>query len=151
MEEDRAKNDNAALDEGGEAGSAPRVPVKRRRRRWPFVLFGVVVVLPLLVLASWAAIALKWHYSIGNRSGFIQKFSKKGWVCKTWEGELAMVTIPGAAQERFTFSVRDDSVAAPIAGLTGSRVTVTYEEHPGLPTSCFGETNYFVTAVKAIR
>jgi hypothetical protein len=149
MEEDRAREDAAAA-EGGEERSAPAAPVKRRRRRWPFVLFGAVVLFPLLIFAAWTAIALNWPYSSGDRTGFIQKFSKKGWLCKTWEGEIAMVNMPGAAQERFSFTVRDDSVAAQITRLMGSRVDITYEEHRGIPSSCFGDTNYYVTAVKAI-
>ena len=109
-----------------------------------------MVVLPVAVFAAKAAIALNWSYSEGLRSGYMQKFSRKGWICKTWEGEIAQVSMPGAAQERWTFSVRDDAVAAQIEKLMGSRVALTYEQHVGVPGTCFGETEYFITAAKAI-
>jgi hypothetical protein len=113
-------------------------------------VFGVVVVVPTLMLSAWTAIALHWHYSAGNRAGFIQKFSQKGWLCKTWEGEIAMVNMPGASQDRFAFTVRNDSVAKEITRLMGSRVSLEYQEHRGVPGTCFGETEYYVTGVKAI-
>jgi len=42
-------------------------------------------------LYSVGVITLQVVYSDGERVGYIQKISRKGWVCKTWEGELAMV------------------------------------------------------------
>lgn len=127
--------------------AAPR----RRRRRWPWIIGGAVVGLPALLLAAWTVIALSYTYSQGDRAGYIQKLSKKGWICKTWEGELAMVNVPGAMQERFPFTVRSDSLAAAMTKLMGSRVSLTYEEHRGVPGSCFGETNHYVTAVRAVQ
>jgi hypothetical protein len=120
----------------------------RRRRRWPWVIGGALVVLPALLLAAWTVIALSYTYSRGDRNGYIQKLSKKGWICKTWEGELAIGNIPGAMQERFPFTVRSDSLAEAMNKTMGSRVSITYEEHRGVPGSCFGETNYYVTAVR---
>lgn len=134
----------------GEAATAapapPPSPVKKHRRRWPWVL-AAVVLSPLMVLAVWIVVALNYSYSSGNRAGYVQKFSRKGWVCKTWEGELAMVNVPGALQERWQFSVRNDSIADLIGHSMGRRVSLTYDQHGGLPTSCFGETPYFVTGV----
>jgi hypothetical protein len=147
MDEDRVKDETGGARE---EDSTPAKPPKRRRRKWPFVLFGIVVGLPILIVVLWTAISLSWSYSSGKRAGYIQKFSKKGWVCKTWEGEIAMVNMPGAAQERFSFSVRDDSVAAKINRLMGSHVSITYEQHRGVPTRCFGETEYWVTEVSAV-
>jgi hypothetical protein len=95
-------------------------------------------------------IALNYTYSSGSRAGYVQKFSRKGWVCKTWEGELAMVNVPGAMQERWNFSVRNDSVAQLITSSLGQRVSLTYDQHSGLPTSCFGETQYFVTGIQTL-
>jgi hypothetical protein len=80
----------------------------------------------------------------------MQKISSKGWICKTWEGELSLVALPGAAPEKFYFTVRDEAVAKQVEGAMGQRVTLQYEQHKGLPSSCFGETDYFVTAVKNI-
>ena len=138
-------------DEGQHRDALDAEPTsRRRRRRWPWVVAGTLVVLPALLLAAWTVIALSYTYSRGDRAGYVQKLSKKGWICKTWEGELAMVNIPGAMQERFPFTVRSDSLAAAMNKLMGSQVSLTYEEHRGLPGSCFGETNYYVTAVRPV-
>jgi hypothetical protein len=129
--------------------SASAPPPKRRRRHWGWILFGVFVVLPVLAFVLWTAAALNWSYSVGQRAGFVQKFSEKGWLCKTWEGELAMANpLPGAMPEKFQFTVRDDSVAHQIQQLMGSRVAITYEEHRGVPLRCFGETDYYVIGVR---
>ena len=101
-----------------------------------------------MLLAAWIALALNWTYSDGERAGYVQKFSRKGWLCKTWEGELAMVSLPGTAPEIWQFTVRDAAIASQVDGAMGARVVLHYEEHRGLPTSCFGETNYFVTKVR---
>jgi len=106
-------------------------------------LLGLLVVL-ILLFAAYTWISLNWSYSVGERAGYVQKLSKKGWVCKTWEGELALVTMPGTVGEKFYFSVRSDSLAALITKTEGNRVALTYEQHVGLPNSCFGETQYFV-------
>ena len=110
-----------------------------------------VVVIPLALFAMYLAIALHWSYSEGERAGFVQKLSKKGWLCKTWEGELALVSLPGAAPEKFIFTVRDDAVAERINKQVGTRVALVYAQHKGLPTSCFGDTNYFVEDIKTIQ
>ncbi|MCS7101705.1 MAG: hypothetical protein NZL99_08430 [Burkholderiaceae bacterium] len=103
-----------------------------------------------LLVALYFYLALSWNYSTGERAGYVQKFSKKGWICKTWEGELAMVSMPGAAQEKFFFTVWDDRVAEDINRAMGRRVSLHYEEKVGLPTSCFGETRHFVTKVTIV-
>lgn len=133
-----------------EVETMPAPPRKRRRWKWPLILLGVFVVVPAVLFALWSWIALSWSYSEGRRAGYVQKLSEKGWVCKTWEGELSMVNIPGAAQERWFFTVRDDSIAHAIEEQMGNKVALEYEEHPGIPTSCFGETNYFVTGVHKV-
>jgi hypothetical protein len=112
-------------------------------------IFLALIALALL-LAAYFAVALSWSYSTGERAGWIQKLSDKGWICKTWEGELALVSLPGSATvEKFQFTVRDDAVAAELAKVMGKRVTLHYEEKVGLPTTCFGETRHFVTKVTA--
>jgi hypothetical protein len=125
-------------------------PVGNELRRWLWIALGGLVFLPALLLAAWTVIALSYTYSKGDRAGYIQKLSDKGWICKTWEGELAMVNVPGAMQERFPFTVRSDSLAAVMNKMMGSRVSISYEEHKGVPGTCFGETNYFVTSVRAV-
>jgi len=110
----------------------------------------LVLVAVVLLIAGYFWLVLSWSYSTGERAGWIQKLSKKGWVCKTWEGELAMISMPGAIPEKFYFTVRDDAVAQRINQVMGKRVTLHYEEKVGLPSSCFGETRYFVTRVAVV-
>jgi len=102
----------------------------------------------LAILALYLALAFEWTYSSGERAGWIQKFSHKGWICKTWEGELTMVSLPGAAPEKFAFTVRDEAVAEQVNRNMGQRVLLHYEQHRGLPGSCFGETGYWVDSVR---
>ena len=111
------------------------------------VLSGFLIAV-ILGLAGFTWLTLNWAYSEGERAGFVQKFSRKGWVCKTWEGELAMVTLPGTVAERFPFTVRDPAVAATLNVNIGKRMALHYEQHKWIPTSCFGETEYFVTAAQ---
>jgi hypothetical protein len=110
-------------------------------------LVGVIVALVLL-LAGFTWVTLHFSYSDGERAGFVQKFSRKGWVCKTWEGELAMVTLPGTVAEKFAFTVRDPAVAAVLNANIGKRMTLHYEERRWVPSSCFGDTDYFVTVAR---
>ena len=114
------------------------------------MILGGLVALIALVLGIWTLITLNYTYSTGERAGYVQKISEKGWVCKTWEGEIAMANLPGAMPQIFTFSVRDDAIAHQIEKLAGQRVSLTYEEHPGIPTSCFGDTTYFIVKVTPI-
>ncbi len=113
----------------------------------------VVVFLLVLVgvAVAYFAVVLSWNFSSGERAGWVQKFSHKGWICKTWEGEMAMVTMPGAVPEKFPFTVRDDAVAAQINKVMGKRVTLHYDEKVGLPTTCWGETRHFVTGVVLVE
>ena len=110
-----------------------------------FVVIPVVVV--AAAVAAWFWVALSWSFSTGERAGWVQKLSNKGWLCKTWEGELALVSLPGSIAEKFYFSVRDEAAAQQISKYVGKRVALHYEEKVGLPTTCFGETRYFVTGV----
>lgn len=133
------------LDTGG-----PLSPAPKPKSKWKITAVLFLVVMPLTVFALWVTIALSYSYSSGERSGYVQKLSKKGWVCKTQEGELALVNGPNVNPEIFRFTVRDDSVAAQISQFAGKQVKLSYDQHVGLPTSCFGETEYFVTSVEGI-
>ena len=115
------------------------------------LIIAAVLILPVIVFALYTWSALTWTYSSGERAGYVQKLSKKGWICKTWEGEMALVSIPGTVSEKFYFTVRDDSIAALINQTIGKRVAVMYQQHKGIPTSCFGETEYFVADVKVVE
>lgn len=119
-------------------------------RRPALLSLGFLAVFVTIVTA-YVWLALHWSYSEGERAGFMQKLSHKGWICKTWEGELSLVALPGAAPEKFYFSVREEAIAQQINAMVGNRVALTYEQHKGLPTSCFGETEYFVTDLKLVK
>jgi len=110
----------------------------------------VLMVGAIALFSLYIYIALNWSYSSGERAGFLQKVSHKGWICKTWEGELSLVAMPGAAPEKFLFTVRDEAIAQKVSAAAGKRVTLNYEQHKGLPSSCFGDTDYFVVDVKEI-
>jgi hypothetical protein len=114
------------------------------------VLAGVLIVL-IAALAGFTWLTLHWSYSEGERAGFVQKFSRKGWLCKTWEGELAMVTLPGTLTEKFPFTVRDDAVAANLNANIGKRMMLHYEQRKWVPSSCFGDTEFFVTAAQVAQ
>jgi len=110
-------------------------------------LIGIVVVL----VAGYFLIVFNWSYSEGERAGWVQKLSSKGWLCKTWEGEMAMVSMPGSMSEKFIFTVWDEATAGEISKLMGKRVSLHYEEKAGIPTSCFGETRHYVTKVSSVE
>jgi hypothetical protein len=114
---------------------------------------ALLMLLTLLVLLAigWTWFSLSWSYAEGERAGYVQKLSKKGWLCKTWEGEIAMVTMPGAIPEKFEFTVRDEAVVQQINALAGKRVVLSYHQHKFIPTTCFGETEYFVSGIREVR
>ena len=112
----------------------------------------VIIIIFLMVggFAAYTWFTLKWSFSKGDRAGYIQKFSEKGWVCKTWEGELQMIPVPGSIPEKFVFSVRDDATAQKINNAMGKKVVLHYEQHKGVPTECFAETEFFITNIKIL-
>lgn len=128
------------------AGGKPRRPLRSRLRR----AFWLSALIAALVVAAYSFLMVRFTYSSGERAGYVQKFSHKGWICKTWEGELAMANLPGTMPEVFPFTVWDEGVAGRINGLMGQRVVLHYQEKVGLPTSCFGETRHFVDGVRPV-
>jgi hypothetical protein len=126
---------------------APTTASRKSGLKWIVWL----AVLPLLLFALYLAFVLNWSYSEGERAGYLQRFSHKGWLCKTYEGELAMTTVPGVAPVLWNFTVKDAAVARQLNALAGKRVVVYYEEHRGIPTTCYGETNHFVSSVREIE
>ena len=121
-------------------------PVKKKRPKVLIVLL-ILLLIPAVISSLWVWVTLGYTYSSGERAGYVQKISKKGWLCKTWEGELAMANLPGTMPQIFSFTVRNDSIAHVIEQNAGKQVSLTYEQHRGVPTSCFGETEYFVIGV----
>lgn len=129
------------------AAPPPAKPRKRWWHRWKLILGGLVA-MPVVVFALYTWVTLSWSYSEGERAGTLQKFSRKGWLCKTWEGELMQPTAPGVAPTIWHFSVRNDSVAVEVNRGLGKLVVLQYDEHRGVPTDCFGETDYYVRAIR---
>jgi len=107
-----------------------------------------ILTLLLLLGAAYLLVAFNYSYSDGNRAGYIQKFSHKGWICKTYEGEMAMTTVPGVAPILWLFSVRDEKVASQLSQAMGKRLVLHYKEYRYLPTTCFGDTAYYVDRVE---
>jgi hypothetical protein len=131
------------------------VPNSSKRRsgggfgRWLLLL----LVLVIGGCALWSWLTLAWAYAEGERAGVLQKFVRRGWLCKTQEGEIALYygggqyMGPGTSPQLWDFSVRDKSVAAQLTSAVGHRVQLHYTEHPGIPTACFADTRYFVDHV----
>lgn len=120
-----------------------------RRNRWKLILVALVGVVGAVV-ALWTLVTLEFSYSDGDRIGYVQKFSHKGWICRTWEGELAMTQVPGVPPQIFLFTVRDAEMAKRVAAAEGKKVALHYKEKRGLPSSCFGDTGYFISDVRLI-
>jgi len=110
----------------------------------------LLVVAIVFLCAGYVMIVLNWSYSKGDRVGYVQKFSEKGWLCKTWEGELQMLPITGALPEKFLFSVRDKALISRLNSSMGKKVSLSYEQHKGVPTACFGESEYFAVDAKVL-
>jgi hypothetical protein len=118
--------------------------------RLPRIL-GLFLLILILLGSGFIWLTLNWSYSEGERTGYVQKLSKKGWLCKTWEGEIVLVSMHGAIPEKFSFTVRDDALAEEINVFAGQRVVLHYQQHKFIPTTCFGETEYFVDKVRSLR
>jgi len=122
----------------------------RKKRHWKLWLILAFVLLPAVLFALYTWATLHFAYARGERAGYVQKISRKGWLCKTWEGELAMTTVPGVAPQIWEFTVWGDATAREIEQTAGHRVALSYQQHRGVPSSCFGETEYFVTGVRRV-
>jgi hypothetical protein len=118
---------------------------RSRFRRW-LLLAGILIV-PALLFTLYVGAIFTFSYSEGERAGILQKFSRKGWFCKTYEGELAMSIVPGVTPTIWSFSVREDNVVPELYQALGKRVVLHYKEHRGVPTNCFGSTPYYVDKV----
>ncbi len=111
----------------------------------------VIILIPILLLVIYTFMTLHWVYSSGERMGFVQKISKKGFVCKTFEGEQVLVTVPGTQAEKFYFTAKNEAVFNKINETNGQRVRLLYKQHKWIPTSCFGDTEYFVYDVQLLK
>lgn len=131
-----------------DVATQPGATPSRRKSHLKLTL-ALIVLVPILVAALYTWGTLQFAYATGAKTGYVNSFSREGRLCGRWEGELAMVSIPGAPPDLFHFSVRDDSLAEIITKTRGQNVTITYDEHRGVPTSCFGDTRFHVTGVKS--
>jgi hypothetical protein len=125
-------------------------PKRHWRTRTKLILFGMLLS-PVLIFALYTILTLSWTYSDGYRAGILQKFSHRGWICKTYEGEIAQAVVAGVSPLIWNFTVRDDKVAQQLDSLLGRRVSLHYREHRGVPTTCFGHTGYFVDSVSVVH
>ncbi len=148
-EEPTRTYNSPSIDTGAPLKTSP-TPKPKGKGKWKITAALFLLVLPLAAFALWVTITLNYTYADGSRAGYVQKFSNKGFVCKTWEGELSMANGPNMMPELFKFSVRDDKVAATIESLSGRQVKLSYEQHLGVPTKCFGETDYYVNKVEPL-
>ena len=114
-------------------------------------LLVILLVLVLVIGALWTWFSLSWAYSEGERAGVLQKFSKKGWICKTYEGELAQYVVGGVAPQIWYFSTRDDKLAQQLSAAVGDQIRLHYTEHRGVPTACFAETPYFAESFTRVE
>lgn len=116
-----------------------------------FLWIFTPITLIAALFACYLWLMLTWSYSKGERAGYVQKFSQKGWLIKTWEGEMAMVAVPGSTPDKFYFTVRNDELARRINASVGKRVAISYEQHKGLPYNWFGDTEYFGKDIKVVE
>jgi hypothetical protein len=131
-----------------EISETPVAPTPaKKKRNMALIVLLILILVPAVIISLWVWVTLGYTYALGERAGYVQKISKKGWLCKTWEGELAMANLPGTMPQIFSFTVRNDSIAHVIEQNAGKQVSLTYEQHRGVPTACFGETEYFVIGV----
>ena len=135
----------------GEGIALSIMPIRAAlRRHWIATAVSLIIGIPIVVFLVWSTITLSYVYSKGERAGYLQKISRKGWLCKTWEGELQLTPVPGTVPEKFVFSARSDSIADLLNKHNGERVVLTYEQHKGVPSSCFGETEYYIVGVRPV-
>jgi hypothetical protein len=134
---------NAGAGPSPTPAPAAHPPRRGRAARWLILVFLVLAA----GAAAWSWVTLNWAYSEGERAGVLQKFSRKGWVCKTNEGELALYIVAGVAPQIWDFTVRDPAIAEQMNRYVGRRVQLHYSEHRGVPSSCFGDTGYFVDRI----
>lgn len=143
---------NASRPDSREAQESGALPPRQsfKRRHWGKLLVLTLVMLPVLGFAIWSIGALNWSYSEGVRPGYVQKVARKGFVCKTWEGVL-YTDLKGFRADSFQFTVRSDSIAALLQSLSGKQVSLSYQQHVGVPSSCFGDSEYFVVGVRELK
>jgi hypothetical protein len=130
--------------------AAPAAPRPGWKTKTKLVLWGIALA-PVLLFVLYTVFTMTFAYSEGYRAGVLLKFSRKGWVCKTYEGELAQFVVAGVSPSIFEFSVRRGDVALQLDSLIGQKVRLHYREHRGVPTTCFAMTNHWVDSASVIE
>lgn len=145
---------DANPDADTEGHFEPEPPVAARssfkRRHWGKLLLLTLIMIPVAGFAVWSLVTLNWTYSEGDRPGFVQKIASKGYICKTWEGILYN-DLQGFRADSFAFTVRSDSLAKVLQSLSGKQVSLHYQQHVNVPSSCFGDSEYFVSGVRELK
>lgn len=126
-------------------------PVVHRPRRRFGRAVAVAIITLLLLLGIWGWWRYYYTYSIGYRYGLLQKFSKRGNLFKTYEGELVLSSVRGnanvpIASEKFYFSVADEAVASQLMGKEGHTVTLHYKQKKAA-IAWRGDTEYIVDSI----
>ena len=117
-----------------------------------FIWFTLIVLVILAIFIYWK---YYFTYSEGNRAGLLQKFSYRGQMFKTWEGELILSSVKSSqnvalASEKFLFSVTDKNAAEKLSHLEGTFISVHYIQKNGR-LFWRGDTEYFVDSIMPVR
>jgi hypothetical protein len=122
--------------------------VKKKAKR----IFYYVITLLVIVIGIWIYWAFFFTYSDGYRAGMLQKFSRKGTIFKTYEGEMILSSVQSnknvaLASEKFLFSVSNKAIAGQLEQMQGKTIVVHYtEKNNALPWR--GDSRYVVSSVK---
>lgn len=110
----------------------------------------ILIILLILVVLGIAVTQAHITYSEGSRSGYIKKFSKNGYIIKTYEGDLVQQINGVLTADSFHFTVKDDKIVQDITRALNNneRVEVKYKQQLYLFQALHGDTQYFVTEVK---
>ncbi len=117
------------------------------------ILVGIVFLLVLALVITF--LVFNFKYSEGSRAGVLMKFSKRGYVFKTYEGELntgGVGNIANTAQvnQVWNFSVKEEGFADTLHFYEGKKVILFYQQKiKHLPWQ--GETDYFVNRVQEVK
>ena len=95
-------------------------------------------------------LAFSWSYSEGERAGHPAEVQPTGLGLQDVRGRAGHVHRPGVTPTIWEFSVRNEAVVPRLSAALGKRVVLHYREHPGIPTTCFGHTPYFVDSVSVM-
>ena len=122
--------------------------IKKKIKKYLYIAFALFI----LIIGIWIYFSYFFTYSDGYRAGMLQKFSRKGNIFKTYEGEMILSSVQSnknvaLASEKFIFSVSDKNLALQLDSLQGKNVVVHYsEKNNTLPWR--GESTYVVNSVK---